>query len=219
MPPKPKRTEAEQARQMHAAREKALYARRLKQSHRLRGELAVVDAHLATYETAMLGTLPEAPAEPSYRGPAVSTPTAAPPPAPAPTPVVSAPPPPPAAPAPTATEVAPPCAPTASVASPSASWTSDAESVDLPGGESWMSVAESVDLPGGENPDNVLRLLSNAVGRAHSPASLCADTVPNLVAPTRSAEAMWSPRLAYAPQIAKAPHPPERGAERFWWAR
>jgi len=78
-----------------------------------------------------------------------------------------------------------------------------------------MSDAESVDLPGGEDPDNVLRWLSNAVGRAHSPASLCADTVPNL----RSAEAMWSTRLVYAPQISKAPHPPERGAERFWWAR
>jgi hypothetical protein len=132
MPPKRTRTAAERERQLCAAREKALYTRRLKQSRRLRGELAAVDAHIATYETE-LGTQPEAPAEPSYRGPAASAPTAVPPPAPAPTPGVSAPPPPTAAPAPPATALAPPCSPTASVASPSASGLSDAESVYLSG--------------------------------------------------------------------------------------
>ena len=89
MPPKQKRTEAERERQLYAAREKALYTRQLKQSRRLRGELAAVDAHIATYETE-LGTQSEAPAEPSHRGPAASAPTAVPLPGPAPTPGVAA---------------------------------------------------------------------------------------------------------------------------------
>lgn len=110
MPPKRTRTTAERERQLCAAREKALYTRRLKQSRRLRGELEAVDARIAIYE---LGTQPEAPAEPSYRGPAASAAAAVPPPASAPTPCISAPEPPAAAPAPPAPAPTPP-APAAS---------------------------------------------------------------------------------------------------------
>jgi len=99
MPPKRTRTTAERERQLCAAREKALYTRRLKQSRRLRGELEAVNARIAIYE---VGTQPEAPAEPSYRGPTASAPAAVPPPASAPTPGVPATQPPAAAPAPPA---------------------------------------------------------------------------------------------------------------------
>jgi len=204
MPPKPKqtRTSAEREHQLSKARGKALYSRRLKQSRRLRGELAAVDAHIATYKTE-LGTQPEAPAEPSYR---CAAPMAVPPqaPAPTPTPGLSALPPPTAAPAPAAIAQSPLrlCSPTASLSVATSSpdrWMREAKSLSLS--------SSSEDTEKAQAPTQLLKVIwspriINAPGTGSDPRPL----------PTQL-------RRSYAVTMAKAPHHPESGAEGFWWAR